>query len=195
MSSRDHAGCWIGPRGRNSAITGLISSTGVPSIASSSATKSLRPSRRRTRQMVLPIRFGRSLPRCAKIPTAGQSGLFRGCRVPVTTLDGSTWSKRNRTSTWLFRCSRDEPVPRCCALGSTAYTARSLTLRAQREAIQALNVPQVGEHRFYDGDAPAIKGASTPRIDRFAHAFGLTQGRRLFVEEGDLTRGGALGVA
>jgi hypothetical protein len=38
MSSCDHAGCRTSPRGRNSAITGLMSITGVPSMASSSAT-------------------------------------------------------------------------------------------------------------------------------------------------------------
>ena len=43
MSSCDHAGCRTALRGRNSAITGLMSSTGVPSIASSSCTISARP--------------------------------------------------------------------------------------------------------------------------------------------------------
>ena len=38
-------------------MTGLISSTGVPLIASSSATKSLVPSTRTMRHIVLPIRF------------------------------------------------------------------------------------------------------------------------------------------
>ena len=49
MSSRDHAGCRTSPRGRNSAITGLMSTTGVPSIASRPATSSARPSRRTRR--------------------------------------------------------------------------------------------------------------------------------------------------
>ena len=43
-----------------------------------------------TRQMVLPIRFGRFLPRCAKIPTRGHAVLLRGCRAPVTILAVST---------------------------------------------------------------------------------------------------------
>ncbi len=54
-------------------MTGLMSSTGVPLIASSLATNSLLPKTRTMRQMVLPIRLGRFLPRCAKMPTAGQA--------------------------------------------------------------------------------------------------------------------------
>jgi hypothetical protein len=71
-------------------MTGFMSSTGVPSIASSSETNSLAPSTRSTRQVVLPMRFGRFLALCAKMPTAGHSALFLGCRAPVTTFDGST---------------------------------------------------------------------------------------------------------
>lgn len=41
--------------------------------------------------MVLPMRLGRFLPLCAKMPTAGQLGLLRGWRAPVTIFAGSTW--------------------------------------------------------------------------------------------------------
>ena len=57
------------PRGKNSAMTGLMSNTGVLSMASSSATNNRVPSTRTRRQMVLPSLWGRFLPRCAKIPT------------------------------------------------------------------------------------------------------------------------------
>src|SRR6185436_3017687 len=59
INSWDQAGCRTSSRGRNSFITGLMSSTGVPSIASSSLTHTRRPSTRCTRQIVDPIRFGR----------------------------------------------------------------------------------------------------------------------------------------
>jgi len=58
-----------------------MSSTGVPSIASSSATTRLLASTRSKRQMVLPRRLGRPRARCAKIPTRGHAGLPRGWRA------------------------------------------------------------------------------------------------------------------
>src|SRR4029079_1847130 len=63
INSCDHCGCRTAPRGRNSAITGLMSTIGVPSIASSSCTTSARPSTRTSVQIVLPRRFGRFFPR------------------------------------------------------------------------------------------------------------------------------------
>jgi hypothetical protein len=78
MTSCDQTGWRISCRGRNSTITGLMSITGVPLIASSAETKSLVPSTRTTWQTVLPMRLGRFLPRCAKIPTTGHSGLLLG---------------------------------------------------------------------------------------------------------------------
>ncbi len=80
MSSRDHSGCRTAPRGRNSANTGLMSRTGVPSTASRSPTSNRRPSRPTMRTIVAPRRLGRALPRCAKIPTRGHAGLSRGRR-------------------------------------------------------------------------------------------------------------------
>jgi hypothetical protein len=50
-----------------------MSSTGVPSIASSPSTSTASPSTRTMRQVVSPIRLGRFLPRWAKMPTSGQS--------------------------------------------------------------------------------------------------------------------------
>lgn len=58
MSSVAHSGCVVDSRGRSSRITGLMSSTGVPSIASNSRTMTLEACAPTRRQMVLPMRFG-----------------------------------------------------------------------------------------------------------------------------------------
>ena len=61
-------------------------------------------------------------------------------------------------------------------------------LRAQGEAIEALVVPQVGEDRLHDGDAPPVEFAPPVAVDRALHALGVAQRRTLvLVEEGDLT--------
>ena len=71
-----------------------------------------------------------------------------------------------------------------------------LRLRSQRETIQALVVPKVGEHRFDDRDAPAIEPSSAEAIDGVLHAFGVAKRRALvLVEEGDLANRGALGMS
>lgn len=68
------------PRGPNSTIHGLISTTGVPSIASRPATRTVESLTSRMRHTVTPSRFGRSFARCANMPTSGQSLLPLGCR-------------------------------------------------------------------------------------------------------------------
>jgi hypothetical protein len=47
--------------------------------------------------------------------------------------------------------------------------------RAQREAVQALVVAQVGKHRLDDGDAPAVELATAAAVDRALHALGVGQ--------------------
>jgi len=81
-------------------MTGLISSTGVPSIASSPRRWSFRPSTDKILQVVKPIRFGRFLPRWAKMPIFGQSVWPRGCRAPVSIFSSGTRSKRKMISAW-----------------------------------------------------------------------------------------------
>ena len=63
MSSWAHAGSRTSPRGAKPDNTGFTSSTGVPSIASRPRTPSVSPSTVSTRQVVTPIRFGRSFAR------------------------------------------------------------------------------------------------------------------------------------
>src|SRR5213083_1284260 len=77
MSSRAQAGSRISLRGRKPFITGLMSSTGVPSMASSPRTRRDSPSTDNILQTVTPMRLGRSLPRWAKMPTFGQAGMAR----------------------------------------------------------------------------------------------------------------------
>ena len=64
-------------------MTGLISSTGVPSAASRPITSSTVAARLTISTIVLPIRLGRTLARWAKIPTRGYAGSPRGWRVPL----------------------------------------------------------------------------------------------------------------
>jgi hypothetical protein len=66
INSRAQSGARTAPRGRNLDITGLMSSTGVPLMASRPRTRSFRPSTEISVQTVTPMRFGRPLPRCAK---------------------------------------------------------------------------------------------------------------------------------
>ena len=49
--------------------------------------------------MVMPMRLGRSLERCAKIPIFGQSVRPRGCRAPFSTLSAGILFNRKITST------------------------------------------------------------------------------------------------
>src|SRR3989442_9391301 len=71
-----------------------------------------------------------------------------------------------------------------------------LRLRSQREAIQALVVPKVGEHGFNDRDAPAVEPSSAQAVDGALHAFGVAKRRALIlVEESDLADRGALGMS
>src|SRR5712691_8791778 len=71
-----------------------------------------------------------------------------------------------------------------------------LRLRSQREAIQALVVPKVGEHGFDDRDAPAVESSSAEAVDSALHAFGVAKRRALIlVEEGDLADRSALGMS
>ena len=71
-----------------------------------------------------------------------------------------------------------------------------LRLRSQREAIQALVVPQVGEHRLDDRDAPAVEPSSARAVDGALHAFGAAKRREaVLVEERDLADRAALGMA
>ena len=78
ISSTTHAGSTTGVRGPISTRWGLMSSTGVPSMASRSATRMSRPSTPSSRQVLTPMRLGRALARWAKMPTRGQSGRPRG---------------------------------------------------------------------------------------------------------------------
>jgi hypothetical protein len=57
---------------------GFISIIGVPSIASNPLTIKEFPSLLINSTIVTPILFGRFFPRCAKIPTLGNSSLFLG---------------------------------------------------------------------------------------------------------------------
>ena len=50
-----------------------------------------------------------------------------------------------------------------------------LRLRSQREAIQALVVPKVGEHGLHDRDAPPIEPAAPVAVDCLLHALGVRQ--------------------
>lgn len=71
-----------------------------------------------------------------------------------------------------------------------------LRLRSQREAIQALVVPKVGEHGFHDRDAPSVEFSSAPAVDGAFHAFGIAKRRALvLVEEGDLADRRTLGMS
>ena len=63
MSSRDHAGWRKGPRGPNSSMYGLMSSTGVPSMASRPRTKTRAPLTATSSHDDTPMRLGRSLAR------------------------------------------------------------------------------------------------------------------------------------
>jgi hypothetical protein len=78
MTSRAQSGSLTSPRGRKPVITGLISKTGVPSIASKPCTRRVSLETLAIRQTETPSRFGRFRPRCAKMPTFGQSVLPRG---------------------------------------------------------------------------------------------------------------------
>jgi len=62
-------------------MTGLMSITGVPSIASSPSTVSRESYTLNTRQTVTPSRLG-GLPRCAKMPVSGQSSRPRAWSAP-----------------------------------------------------------------------------------------------------------------
>ena len=66
MSSCDQRGWRTGPRGANSVIYGLRSSTGEPSIASRPRTVISMPLTSSSSHVHTPIRFGRRLLRCAK---------------------------------------------------------------------------------------------------------------------------------
>ena len=71
-----------------------------------------------------------------------------------------------------------------------------LWLGSQREAVEPLVVPQVGEHRLDDGDAPPVEAAAPLAVDRPLHAFGVAKRRALaLVEEGDLADRRALGIS
>ena len=71
-----------------------------------------------------------------------------------------------------------------------------LRLRSQREAIQALVVPKVGEYGFDDRNAPAVEPSSAQAVDSALHAFGVATRRALIlVEEGDLADRSALGMS
>src|SRR5689334_2400651 len=50
-----------------------------------------------------------------------------------------------------------------------------LPLRAQREAVQALIVPQVREHGLHRCNASTVKRTAAFGVDRLAHAFCETQ--------------------
>src|SRR5688572_16127527 len=106
MRSRVQSGCRTSPRGANSAKYGLMSSTGVPSIASNPRTSITPPGRTAiSSHTVVPMRFGRALARWARIPTFGHSVLPRGCRAASSTSAGSTRSNTYTTSTWENRNS------------------------------------------------------------------------------------------
>lgn len=101
MSSKLQAGWSTSPRGPNSTMYGFTSSTGVPSIASRPRTSITPPGRTAiSSHTVVPMRLGRFLARWARMPTFGQSGLPRGCRLPRVTVSGSTRSNTYSTSTW-----------------------------------------------------------------------------------------------
>ncbi len=108
ISSVDHTGWRVTSLGRNSTMTGLMSMTGVPSMASSSDTTIDLPDRSINLQIVLPMRFGLFFARCTNMPTLGQLGLFLGWRAPFTILSGATVWNRKSTS----RARRPQYRPR-----------------------------------------------------------------------------------
>ena len=59
----------------------------------------------------------------------------------------------------------------------------TLGFTAQREAIQALVVPQIAEHRLDRGKAPAIQCPPLIGIDALLHLLGMFQWRRLILGE------------
>lgn len=93
MSSATQLGCFTSSLERNSRITGLMSNTGVPSIASNPSTSRCVPLTAMTGHVVKPIRFGLFFPRCAKMPTNGRSLRPRGCLASITILSLDTLSK------------------------------------------------------------------------------------------------------
>ena len=70
-----------------------------------------------------------------------------------------------------------------------------LALGSQGEAVQSFVVPQVGEDRFDDRDAPSIEFASTRAIDCLPHTLGVGQQRLILLEERHLANSGLLRVA
>ena len=76
--------------------TGLMSTTGVPSIASSGPTASSRPSIPSTVTSCRPSGFGRSDERVAKTPVSGRDSSSRGCTW--RTLRSASCSHVTRTS-------------------------------------------------------------------------------------------------
>ena len=71
-----------------------------------------------------------------------------------------------------------------------------LWLGSQREAVEPLVVPKVGEHRLDDGDASPVEPAAPLAVNRPLHAFGVAKRRALaLVEEGDLADRRALGMS
>lgn len=59
---------------------------------------------------------------------------------------------------------------------------------AQREAVEALVVAEVGKHRLHRGEAPPVEGATLRAVDGPAHDLGVAWRRatRLAAEETDL---------
>ena len=53
----------------------------------------------------------------------------------------------------------------------------------QREAVQALVVPQLAEDRFHDRKTPAVESAALRRIDPLFHRLGMAQWRCLRLVE------------
>src|SRR3954454_10521607 len=73
ISSVAHCGCCVTPLGANSFMYGLMSMTGVLSIASKPSTSIDKPDTCNNLQTVTPKRLGLFFARCAKTPTSGQS--------------------------------------------------------------------------------------------------------------------------
>ena len=104
--------------------------------------------------MVLPIRFGRFLPRWAKMPTAGQESLFRGWRAPVTIFEGGESTQED---------------------GSRLYSSERLVLRVSDADPAHAHLDSDVVYRL-DGDGFAVDIRATGVIASDETAFDVSVG-------------------
>jgi hypothetical protein len=90
--------------------------------------------------------------------------------------------------------SRDTRASRCCVRGSRAATACSPWAQAQGEAIEALVVAQVCEHRLYGRDTAAVKGFAALAVDRLSYELRVWRGGGFLLKEGHLSGRRVFGV-